>query len=162
MEGQKSLTFHSKILIFLSEMNKSRTALERHERVNDERIVPNFLGELSLSLLENIMHVFEYLLNVSDIEEKKNSCFLSQAETSVRASDLSLAHYSTCTHCVCVECTHVCFRCCWGRRKTLQTLCVTSSTVRQEERRGQEGLFDDWQIKFCHAVFIKILQQSFQ
>jgi len=75
MEGQKSLTFHSKILIFLSEMNKSLTALERHERVNDERIVPNFLGELSLSLLENIMHVFEYLLNVSDIEEKKKLMF---------------------------------------------------------------------------------------
>lgn len=88
-----------------------------------------------LTLLENIEHVCEYLLNVSDIEKKK-SCFPSQAETSVRASDLSLAHYSTCTHCVCVECTHVCFHCCWGRRKkSSNSLCHFKHKKREEDRK---------------------------
>lgn len=45
--------------------------------------------------------------------------------------------------------------------KTPNSLChIEHSQTRREKRTGR--LFDDWQIKFCHAVFIKILQQSFQ
>lgn len=66
-------------------------------------------------------------------------------------------------HSLCLCWVHTCvFSLLLGEeKKTPNSLChFEHSQTRREKRTGR--LFDDWQIKFCHTVFIKILQQSFQ
>lgn len=63
-------------------------------------------------------------------------------------------------HSLCLCWVHTCvLSLLLGEEEKVSKLFVSLST-RREKRTGR--LFDDWQKKFCHAVFIKILQQSFQ